>query len=125
GVLAHRAPELRREDDVVAAARERLADDLLRLAGRVDVGGVDEVDAGVERRVDDADGVVVVLVAPGAEHHRAEAELRDLDAGASQGAVLHGSSCGWGLSRCGSARASRPSWRAGRAPAARPSRARR
>ncbi len=29
---------------------ERLADDLLRLAARVDVGGVDEVDPGVERR---------------------------------------------------------------------------
>jgi len=29
----HGAPELRGEDDVVAAALERLADDLLRLAG--------------------------------------------------------------------------------------------
>ena len=54
---------------------ERLADDLLGLAGGVDVGGVDEVDPGVERRVDDADRVVVVGVAPGAEHHRAEAQL--------------------------------------------------
>jgi hypothetical protein len=56
-------------------AFERLADDLLGFAGGVDVGGVDEVDAGVERAVDDADRVVVVGVAPGAEHHRAEAEL--------------------------------------------------
>jgi hypothetical protein len=55
-------------------ALEDLADDLLRLAGRVDVGGVDEVDAGVQGAVDDADGVVVVGVAPGAEHHRAEAQ---------------------------------------------------
>ena len=64
GSVAHRAVHLGREDDVVAAARERLADDLLRLAARVDVGGVDEVDAGVERAVDDADRLVVVGVAP-------------------------------------------------------------
>jgi hypothetical protein len=48
---------------------------ILRLACGVDVGRVDEVDPGVERAVDDANGVVVVGVAPGAEHHRAEAEL--------------------------------------------------
>jgi hypothetical protein len=73
-VLAHRHEELGREHDVVAPALERLADDLLRLAGGVDVGGVDEVDAGAERAVDDADRVIVIGVAPGAEHHRAEAE---------------------------------------------------
>ena len=55
GSVAHRAVHLGREDDVVAAAGERLADDLLRLAGGVHVGGVDEVDAGVERGVDDLD----------------------------------------------------------------------
>ena len=75
GVLAHRHEELGGEHDVVAAALERLADDLFGLAGRVDVGGVDEVDPGVQRAVDDADRVVVVGVAPGAEHHRAEAQL--------------------------------------------------
>ena len=55
GVVAHRDGHLRREHDVVAAALERLADDLLGLAGGVDVGGVDEVDPGVQRGVDDAD----------------------------------------------------------------------
>jgi hypothetical protein len=39
---------------------QRLAHDLLGLAEGVDVGRVDEVDAGVERRVDDADRLVVV-----------------------------------------------------------------
>src|SRR3712207_8326642 len=43
----------------------------------------------VERAVDDADALVVVLVAPGAEHHRPEAERADLDAGAPERAVLH------------------------------------
>jgi hypothetical protein len=65
-----------------SAVLERLADDLLGRAGRVDVGRVDEVDPGIERAVEDAGGVIVVGVAPGAEHHRAEAELQDLDAGA-------------------------------------------
>ena len=76
GVVAHREADLRRQDDVVAlAAGECLADDLLGLAGGVDVGGVDEVDPGVERGVDDPDRFVVVGLAPGAEHHRAEAQL--------------------------------------------------
>jgi hypothetical protein len=82
GIVAHVAVNLRREHDVVAPpAGESLADDLLRLAARVDVGGVDEVDAGVERAVDDPDRVVVIRVAPAAEHHRAQAERTDLDAG--------------------------------------------
>ena len=88
--LAHRAVELGREHDIVAAPGERLADDLLGLALRVDVGGVHEVDSGVERRVDDPDRVVVIGVAPGAEHHRPETQRADLDSGASQRAVLHG-----------------------------------
>jgi hypothetical protein len=70
------------QDHVVAApAGQRLADDLLGLAARVDVGGVDEVDAGVERAVDDLDRPIVVGLAPGAEHHRAEAEGADLHPG--------------------------------------------
>ena len=69
--------------------RERLADDLLGLAVRVDVGGVDEVDPGVQRRVDDPDRLVVVGVAPRAEHHRAEAELADRDAGAPERSQFH------------------------------------
>src|SRR6202008_631108 len=52
GVIAHRAVHLGRQDDAVApTARQRLADDLLRLAPRVHVGGVDEADPGVERAV--------------------------------------------------------------------------
>ena len=90
GVVAHRAEELGGQDDVVApAAGERLADDLLGLALAVDVGGVDEVDPGVQRGVDDPDGLVVVSVAPRAEHHRAQAELADRNAGASELAMFH------------------------------------
>ncbi len=51
--FAHLAVHFGREHHVVAAALQRLADDLLRLALRVHVGGVDEVDAVVERVMND------------------------------------------------------------------------
>jgi hypothetical protein len=91
GVLAHRAVELRSEHHVLApAAGERLADDLLGLAARVHVGGVDEVDARVERSVDDPDRHVVIGLAPRAEHHRPEAQGAHAYSGAGEGAHLHG-----------------------------------
>jgi hypothetical protein len=63
---------------IALAAGQRLADDLLGLAPRVDVGCVDEVDAGIQGAVDDPDAVVVILVAPVAEHHRPETKRGDL-----------------------------------------------
>ena len=78
------------QDDLVApAACEGLGDDLLALAGGVHVGGVDEVDAGVERLVDDADAVVVIGVAVAAEHHGAEARRGDAHAGTAEDAMGH------------------------------------
>src|SRR4051794_40306302 len=74
---------------VTAATGERFADDLLGLALPVEVGGVDEVDPGVERGVDDPDRLVVIWVAPRAEHHRAETEFADRHAGVPQLAMLH------------------------------------
>ena len=47
-----RLAELRREDDAVAPVAEDLADELLARAHGVDVGGVEERDARVERGVD-------------------------------------------------------------------------
>jgi len=47
---------LRCDDDVVAPPTgQRLSDDLLRLALGVDVSGVDEVNASIERSVNDLD----------------------------------------------------------------------
>ena len=85
----HREVNLRRQDDLVAPALDGLADDLFRLPCRVGVGGVDEVDALLERAVDHAEAVVVVRVSPWAEHHRAEALDADLDAGAAERTVFH------------------------------------
>ena len=76
GVLVHRKTELHRQHHVVAAAAgQRLAEDQFRLTGGIAVGGVDEVDPGIERLVDDSNRVVVVGVAECAEHHRTEAQL--------------------------------------------------
>jgi hypothetical protein len=44
GLAPHRQAHLGREDDIIAAPFQRLADDLLGLAARVSVSGVDEVD---------------------------------------------------------------------------------
>jgi hypothetical protein len=76
--------------DVSAPAFQRLADDLLRLAAAIPVGGVDEVDAEVQGFVDDADAFVVVGIGQSAEHHRPQAIRADLDAGFSERAILHG-----------------------------------
>ena len=84
GILAHLAVRLGGQHHVVPAAAQGLADDLLRLPRRVHVRGVDEVDAAVQRGVDDPDAVLVIGVAPGAEHHRAEAVGAHLDPGTAE-----------------------------------------
>jgi hypothetical protein len=78
-----------REHDVVAASGQGLADEDLGLAGGVDVGGVDEGDAGVKRAVDDPDALVVVPGTPLAEHHGAQAQLADADPSAAEASLLH------------------------------------
>ena len=62
----------------------------------IDVGGVDEVDAGVERLTDQALGIGLLQgadlapdAATAAEGHRAQAELGDEQAGAAEGVVAH------------------------------------
>ena len=88
-VVAHGVMQLRRDDDLVATVADPGADDLLGLAVAVHVGSVDEVDAGFERTMHDAHAVVVVGVAVLPEHHRAEAQPADRDAGAAECRVLH------------------------------------
>jgi len=87
--LPDRAAELGGEHDVVPAALQRLADHLLGVA--VGVGGVDDVDARVDRLVDDPGRVPGVVAHGRREHQRAEGVGADLDAGPAEGAVLHGS----------------------------------
>jgi hypothetical protein len=90
-VVAHPAVHLGGEHHPIPAAGQGLADDLLRLAGRVHVGGVDEVDPGVQRPLDDPGRLVMIRIAPGPEHHRAQAKRADLHASGAEHTHLHGS----------------------------------
>src|SRR5207245_7604085 len=85
----HLAVDLGRENHFVSAILQGLADDLFRAALAVHVGGVDEIDAGVERLVDHADAFVFVGVAPRAEHHGPETQRAYLHTGSSKRSVLH------------------------------------
>ena len=74
---------------------QRLAEDLLGQAARVDVGGVDQVHAGVYAEVEQAGRTLGVRVADlaeragAAERHGAERESGDEQAGAAELSVLH------------------------------------
>jgi hypothetical protein len=83
-----RVGDLGGQHPALAGVFERAADHLLGLAVGVDVGRVDEVDAGLERVIDDAPRLR--LIGRAAEHHGAEAELGDLHAAVTEHAVLHG-----------------------------------
>ncbi|MDT4867197.1 hypothetical protein FQZ97_1020930 [compost metagenome] len=75
---------------------QRLTGDGFGEAVGVHVGGVDEVDAGIERAADEAFGLALLQLADmvpdagrAAEGHRAEAEFGNQEAGAAEFAVLH------------------------------------
>jgi hypothetical protein len=94
----HAAVHLGGDHHLVAArvVEQRLADDLLAGAVGVDVGGVEEVDAEVERLPDErpARGLAhrprVVAAVGRAEAHAAEAEAGNLEAGAAEAGGRHG-----------------------------------
>ncbi len=75
---------LRREHDLIPPIPQRLADDLLSLAGGVDVGGVDEVEARVDGAVDHAHRLGVIGIALGPDHHGAESRRAHRDAGRAE-----------------------------------------
>src|SRR5579864_2641290 len=81
-VLAEDVAELRREHHLVAPVGDRLADELLVVAGlrAVHVGGVEEEDPELERPVNRRDRLRLVgLAVPGRHPHTPEALLRDLE----------------------------------------------
>ena len=92
---AGREPRLRGDENAVAAAGERFAEDLLGEAIGIDVGSVDEVDAGVEALVDLPGGELDVGCADDGEHaappegHRSEREGGDAQARATELAIFH------------------------------------
>src|SRR5439155_6462207 len=113
--LSHLAVDLRGQHDLVAPAPQRPADDLLGLAARIHVGGVDDVDPALDRLVDHADTGLDVGVAPGAEHHRPEAMRAHGDPGGAERSVFHGK-CPLSLARSPQATGEGPTPRAGPSP---------
>jgi hypothetical protein len=85
GVLGEES--LRCEHDARTFTPQRFPDEPLARTGGVGVGRVDEVDAVLDRVLDDRNGVLLVRMP--AEHHRAQAQLADFDAGAAEIAVVH------------------------------------
>ncbi len=86
--VAHRVAQLGGEEPAITLLGDRRADDLFGAAVIIGVGGIDEVDPGVARLGDDA--LARRRVGAPAEHHRAEADRRDLEPGAAEQAVIHG-----------------------------------
>jgi hypothetical protein len=73
------------ERPLAAALLERPGDQLLRAAVAVDVGGVDEGDAGVQSGVQRGNRLVVIDLAPGsADRPRAETDFADRAAGTAE-----------------------------------------
>ena len=82
--------ELRRQHDLVASAADRAPDELLVVAVAVDVGGVEQRHAEIERAMDRRDAVGVGGAAVRTRHrHAAEADRRDHGTDASELAFLH------------------------------------
>ena len=76
-VVVERTAELGRDHDIVPARAKRLAEELLGLRAAVEVGGVEEVDACVERSVDHRGGLV--LIDAHAEVVRSQAAQRHVE----------------------------------------------
>ena len=85
----HDREQLRRNEHFVATVRDRAADDAFRLVAAVDLGGVDQVHAEVERPRHDRPGLVLRVVGavapvlrselPRAESDYGQADTVDLD----------------------------------------------
>jgi hypothetical protein len=88
GPFAHGVPELRGDDDLVAATLKDLPEDLLGApSAPVDVRRVEEVDAQVERLLDHGPGLIRADAA--AEVVAAQADDRDFEARSAEATVLH------------------------------------
>ena len=87
--VVHLAVHLGGQNDLgaLAVALQRLAGHFFAAPAAVDVGRIEEVDAGVDGAVDDRIGIIGGGLA--AEHHAAQAELADFHTGASQRTVFH------------------------------------
>ena len=94
--VAHRKERLRGDHHLIARREvgQRASHDLFTDAAGIHVGGVEEVDAGVERTLDEraAGGLGQYPAAPRrrSEGHRAQAEARDPQPGPTEIHMVHG-----------------------------------
>src|SRR5690606_15628524 len=77
--------DLRGDYDIAAPSGKRLAEQLLVPSPVIQVGGVEIVDAELQRFVHDGYGALLLR----AERHAAETDLSDLDAGCAERVFLH------------------------------------
>ena len=85
--LRHDVADFGREDPTIALSADRRADDHLGCASRVDVGRIDEVDAGILSMRDDR--VRCRRIGAIAEHHRAETNDGNFEPAFTETAELH------------------------------------
>src|SRR6478752_1920900 len=88
--LPHGGTALGGKNHAVASGAEGLAQQRLGLAEAVDVGGVEERDAGVESLPNETVGGALVDVAPSTEVRRPEAKDADRHAGGTKNSLFHG-----------------------------------
>src|SRR6266542_4941022 len=83
--------ELRGDHDLAAEGRQRLAHELLVRERPVDLGGVEEGDAVLDRRTDEREHLLLVCrrAVAKAHSHAAEPDGRDLEIAPSKSALLH------------------------------------
>jgi hypothetical protein len=82
-LIVHRQAEFRGEDQVLAAVAQRYAEQGLGPAAiAIDIGGVEEVDAGLDRRIDHGPGLS--KVEPSSEIVAPKAKRRNHEAGAAE-----------------------------------------
>src|SRR6185312_13697286 len=93
---AHPAKDLGGEDDILPFVSERLARQGFGFTGRINVRGIDEIDARVEGVSDKRINVVLLKSADGfedtalaAKRHRAEADPRDEHTRVAELGILH------------------------------------
>jgi hypothetical protein len=96
GPLAHRIARLGSDEHAaLARAAERLADNFFRSAGGIDIGGVDQIDAGINDKIDEAAHVGEPNIADlgeaalAPESHRPHRQRGDLEARIAKPAVFH------------------------------------
>src|SRR5206468_1321814 len=86
--------DLGRNDRALTATRlEGAADQLLRAPVAIDVGGVDEIDAAIERRIERGERILVVDRPPiGADRPAAKSDFAQVPSGAGDMSFVHASS---------------------------------